>query len=162
MKRASSNGFTLIEMMIVVVIIGVLASIAYPAYNRYSTQTRRSDAKIALTQAASQQERFYSDCNWYARTPNGTRACGTAAGNADSVLGIAITSPDGHYTLGIAAGNISGGCAAYTCGFTITATPAAGGRQVGDGAFRIDALGRKEWDRNNSGTFDANENTWGK
>ena len=161
MKRASIYGFTLIEMMIVVVIIGVLASIAYPAYNRYSTQTRRSDAKIALTQAASQQERFYSDCNWYATTPNGARACGTA-GNVNAILGIPNTSPEGHYNLNIAAGNIAGGCATYTCGYTITATPAAGGRQVGDGAFRIDALGTKQWDRNNSGTFDANENTWGK
>lgn len=162
MKRTSSNGFTLIEMMIVVVIIGVLASIAYPAYNRYSTQTRRSDAKIALTQAASSQERFYSDCNWYATNLAGARGCGPAAGNANAILGLVATSPDRHYTLAIAAGNIAGGCATFTCGFTITATPAAGGRQVGDGAFRIDALGRKEWDRNNSGTFDANENSWGK
>jgi len=162
MKRAFSNGFTLIEMMIVVVIIGVLASIAYPAYNRYSTQTRRSDAKIALTQVASEQERFYSDCNWYATNLTGGRTCGPIAGDANARLSLLATSPEGHYNLNIAAGNISGGCATYTCGYIITATPTAGGRQVGDGAFRIDALGRKEWDRNNSGTFDANENTWGK
>jgi len=164
MKRASSNGFTLIEMMIVVVIIGVLASIAYPAYNRYSTQTRRSDAKIALTQVASEQERFYSDCNWYATNITGApRACGATPADANARLNLPATSPDGHYTfLPIAAGNIAGGCATFSCGYTITATPTAGGRQVGDGAFRIDALGRKEWDRNNSGAFDANENTWGK
>jgi type IV pilus assembly protein PilE len=161
MKRTSSNGFTLIEMMIVVVIIGVLASIAYPAYNRYSTQTRRSDAKIALTQTASSQERFYSDCNTYASTLEGTpRACATGVLSLSAAA--PVLSPNSHYTLTIAAGNIAGGCAAFTCGYTITATPAAGGRQVGDGAFRIDALGTKQWDRNNSGTFDANENTWGK
>ena len=162
MKRASSNGFTLIEMMIVVVIIGVLASIAYPAYNRYSTQTRRSDAKIALTQAASSQERFYSDCNWYATDLPGARVCGAAPADVNARLNLPATSPEGHYTLAIAAGNIAGGCATFSCGYTITATPAVGGRQVGDGRFRIDALGRKEWDSNNSGTFDANENTWGK
>ena len=160
--RRTQRGFTLIELMIVVVIIGILAAIAYPAYNRYSTQTRRSDAKIALTRAASLQEKFFSDCNWYATTPNGARACGTAAGNANSILGISTTSPEGHYTVAIAAGNITGGCATLSCGFTITATPAATGRQVGDGAFRIDALGTKQWDRNNSGVFEATENSWGK
>ena len=160
MKRVTLYGFTLIELMIVVVIVGILAAIAYPSYNRYSTQTRRSDGKIALTQAASLQEKFFSDCNWYATTPNGTRACGTAAGNADAVLGILTSSPGGYYTLAITAGNITGTCATYSCGFTITAT--AGGLQAGDGAFRIDALGTKQWDRNNDGAYAANENSWGK
>src|SRR3989304_10051200 len=98
MKRVTLYGFTLIELMIVVVIVGILAAIAYPSYNRYSTQTRRSDGKIALTQAASLQEKFFSDCNWYATTPNGTRACGSAAGNADTGLGIPTNSLGGDYT----------------------------------------------------------------
>jgi type IV pilus assembly protein PilE len=148
-------GFTLIELMIVVVILGILAAVAYPSYQKYAKQTRRSDAKIVLTQAANQQERYFTECNYYARTPTGTRACGTAAGNADSILGgTTASSPDGHYTITIAAGNLSGGCtgggATYTCGYTITATPVAGGRQVGDGAFRIDALGTKQWDKLNN------------
>ena len=154
------RGFTLIELMIVVVIIGVLAAIAYPSYQKYAKQTRRSDAQIALTQAANQQERYFTECNYYARTPAGTRACGTTAGNADSILGITGSSPDGHYQITIAAGNISGtnctgGSAAYTCGYTITATPVAGKLQAGDGAFRIDALGKKEWDKANNNTFSA-------
>ena len=160
MKRVTLYGFTLIELMIVVVIVGILAAIAYPSYNRYSTQTRRSDAKIALTQAASLQEKFFSDCRWYATTPNGVRACGTAAGNVDTVLGILTTSPGGYYTLAITAGNITGTCTTYSCGFTITATP--GGLQAGDGAFRIDALGTKQWDRDNNSVYAANENSWGK
>lgn len=160
MKYAMARGFTLIELMIVVVIIGILAGIAYPSYQRYTTQTRRSDAKIALTQAAAKQEKFFSDCNYYATTAATARFCGTGVGNADAVLGISPTSPSGDYTLGIAAGNINGGCATFSCGFTITATPAASGKQVGDGALRLDALGTKEWDKDNSGTFGAGESTW--
>ena len=158
-KRPHVRGFTLIELMIVVVIIGILAAVAYPSYQKYAKQTRRSDAQIALTQAANQQERYFTECNYYAKTPAGTRACGTAADNNDTVLGISGSSPDGHYTIAIASGNLSGACtggsAAYTCGYTITATPDPAGRQAGDGKFRIDALGKKEWDKANNNTFSA-------
>lgn len=162
MKHVIDRGFSLIELMIVVVIIGILAGIAYPSYQSYTTQTRRSDAKIALTQAAAKQEKFFADCNYYATTAAGARVCGSGAGNVDAVLGISSTSPDGNYDIAIAAGNILPGCAALTCGFTVTATPKPGGRQVGDGALRMDALGTKQWDKDNSGTFDAGESTWEK
>lgn len=157
MKRMNFYGFTLIELMIVVVIIGILAAIAYPSYSKYMVQTRRSDAQIALTRMAAAQEKYFSDFGYYAKTIAGTRAQGTGAGNADTVLGLLATSPDSHYDLALAAGNTQGECAAggtlgasFTCGFTATATPKAGGRQVGDGNFRIDALGNKRWAKDGS------------
>src|SRR5581483_12079445 len=142
-----TSGFTLLELMLVVVIIGVLAASAYPSYRSYMVQTRRSDAQIALTQAANQQERFFTECNWYAATLTGARACGT---NTTGVLGLSGTSPQGYYTLSapVAAninGNCTGGSAAFACGFTMTAAPVATGPQAGNGDLRIDALGTKEW-----------------
>lgn len=152
MKHPRPYGFTLVELMIVVVIIGVLAAIAYPSYTRYTTQTRRIDAQIALTRIAAAQEKYFYDFGYYAATLATTRSQGTAAGNADTTLGLPATSPDGHYNLGLAAGNTQGECtaagtmgASFACGFTATATPVAGGRQTGDGNFRIDALGNKRW-----------------
>lgn len=53
-------GFTLVEIMIVVVIIGILAAIAAPAYTSHIAKSRRADARVQLLQVAQFMERFYS------------------------------------------------------------------------------------------------------
>ncbi len=63
--RILAAGFTLIELMIVVAIIGVLATIAVPTYNDYVVNSRRSEAKSALQEAMNRQERFYTTNNAY-------------------------------------------------------------------------------------------------
>lgn len=54
-------GFTLIELLIAVVIIGIIAGIAYPNYTRYLERSTRTDAHTALLQAASEMERCYAN-----------------------------------------------------------------------------------------------------
>jgi len=152
MKSTRIFGFTLIEVMIVVVIMSILAAIAYPSYTRYVTQSRRSDAHIVLTRTAAQQEKFFSDCGWYASTlvTASGRECGPDRDSGNLGLNT-LDSVEAHYTLtnavtkGNTTGPCTGGTAQYDCGFTLIATPKAGGRQVGDGSFRIDALGTKRW-----------------
>jgi len=154
------GGFTLVELMITVVIIGILAGLAYPGYQKYMTQTRRSDAKIALTQLANMQERFFTECNHYATSLAGPRGCG-ATGDSPPFSGgkinLSTTSPDGHYALSITPGLINAAtCSTITCGYTLIANPngaGASGRQAGDGKLRIDTTGRKDWDKANDNSY---------
>lgn len=55
-RHCESRGFTLVEVMIVVAILGVLASIAYPSYQRYVLKTKRTDMMVEMTNIASQIE----------------------------------------------------------------------------------------------------------
>ena len=59
------QGITLMELMIVVVIIGILAAVAYPNYRDFAARAKRNEAKAALLQIAVQQERFYLNNNTY-------------------------------------------------------------------------------------------------
>ena len=66
MKNSTiKNGFTLIELMIVVAIVGILAGIAYPSYQDSVRKSRRADAKGALMGFANAMERYYTENNTY-------------------------------------------------------------------------------------------------
>ncbi len=63
--RRNMRGITLIELMMVVVIISILAAIAFPNYQEFSARAKRNEAKAALLQIATNQERFYLNNNTF-------------------------------------------------------------------------------------------------
>lgn len=65
MMRFGYRGFTLAEVMIVVVIISILAAVAYPSYQESVRKAKRAEGRTALMQLMQQQERFYSQNNKY-------------------------------------------------------------------------------------------------
>ncbi len=65
MKKTKNHGFTLIELMIVVAIIGILASIAYPSYRDSVLKGRRAEARTAIAELMQQQERYMTQNNTY-------------------------------------------------------------------------------------------------
>lgn len=115
-KRRWRSGFTLIELMIAVAVIGILAAIAYPSFLDVVKKSRRADGVVALQQIQMEQEKLRASCTTYASTLAGTRACG--------VLGLAATSADGYYDLTLSA------VTATT--FTAKATAKAGTSQASD------------------------------
>lgn len=124
MKNNNKNqGFTLIELMIVVAIIGILSAIAYPNYTRYVQESKRTDATVAIMSAAQSQEKYYSQNLKYAFS------------RAD--LGISASSENDLYTITIS-GTESDGTTACTAtstsctSYTITATAKSGTSQYHD------------------------------
>lgn len=63
--RGRMRGVTLTELMIVVVVLGILAAVAYPSYRDFTARAKRNEAREALLRIATNQERFYLNNNTY-------------------------------------------------------------------------------------------------
>lgn len=121
MKQAS-KGFTLIELMIVVAVVGLLAAIAYPSYMNYVRKSHRAEIAQLLVEAAQGMERYYSRAGQYT-AKEGVTDYQVPAGNA--WYNVAINREPQA--------------------FTITATPANNTLMANDvcGTFTIDQAGRR-------------------
>ncbi|WP_341916093.1 type IV pilin protein [Polaromonas sp. YR568] len=71
-KRNAHSGFTLIELMITVAIVGILAAVAYPAYTDSVRKGKRAEARTALMNLLQQEERYLTQMNTYETFAAGT------------------------------------------------------------------------------------------
>ncbi len=134
MNRYKRGGFTLIELMIVVAVIGLLAAIALPSYRSYIVRAARVEAQTELLEMAALQEKIFLNSNGYAFSVIAAYN-GTSAGGLGRASG---TTKDGRYTLSL-------DIAAASPTYVLTATPVPGGTQAADGALTISESGRRQW-----------------
>lgn len=120
------RGFTLIELMLVVAIVGILAAVAYPAYTDSVVKSNRRAAQSFLLEIAQRQQVYLMDARSYGGDI-GVLGVTTPAEVSDN-YDISIVPTDGPPP-----------------GFTATATPKSGTRQANDGTLTIDQAGLKDW-----------------
>ncbi|MDL1866553.1 type IV pilin protein [Betaproteobacteria bacterium PRO4] len=133
MKTISLNiktsGFTLIELMVVVAIIGILAAVIYPSYQEYVHRANRAEAKSILLEMAQLLERNYTEANRYDQTSSG----------GDFTLPVTQSPRSGtaKYTIQFAAGTLTRNA------YTLEAVPA--GNMAGDacGTLALTQTGAK-------------------
>jgi type IV pilus assembly protein PilE len=134
-KNLSKNGcnrrgFTLIELMITVAIVAILTTLAYPSYIEHIKKTRRGEAKTALLDLATRQERYFSVNNTYADTPVKLGLTGAAF-----PIPILVSSRS-YYNMSVTVGT-------PPSTYTVTATPQ--GDQTSDacGNYTLNYLGQQ-------------------
>ena len=120
----SQHGFTLIEMMITVAIVGILAAVAYPAYTQYMIRANRVAAQSEMMDIANRQQQFLMTNRSYA-----SKAVLEASGYALP----AEMSSKYSYAIVVGAGAVPS--------YTLTFTPS--GSQASDGALTLDSAGIK-------------------
>ena len=124
MQRRAHRGFTLIEMMVVMVIIGIIAAIAYPSYTKHVVKGHRAAAQAHLLEIANAQSQYLADARTYGCT----------------MEALTLTTPttvSSKYTITIPTAN----CSATT--FVAKATPITTGTQANDGELTINQSGAK-------------------
>lgn len=120
---SKQKGFSLIELMIVVVIVGILAAVAIPSYQNYVVKGNRAAAQAFMMDVASREKQYLLDARVY----------------ATDLATLGVTAPadvSKHYTITINAP------AGTPPSFTITATPTSS-QQTADGALTLDSSGEK-------------------
>lgn len=135
MQQKTNNGFTLIELMVVVAIVGILAAIAYPSYQNSVIKSKRADAKSALMELSNWMERYYTTTGCY--TSGGCAAGTTTAptlpftnapksGTANYALTVTVT-PNTFTLTATPQSNTPDNCGALTLDNTGVKSIASGG-----------------------------------
>jgi type IV pilus assembly protein PilE len=128
--RMFPRGVTLLELLVVLVVIGVIASLALPAYRRHTLRVHRTEAMTALLQLQSAEESYYLRHDTYTGNIEAPPPVG---------LGLSATTPSNKYVLAVAQ-------ATDGQSYIATASPTPGGGQDADLdclALSIDARGRR-------------------
>ena len=133
-RRPDQSGFSLIELMIVLVIIGVLVAVAVPAYTSYMQKSYRSDAKTALLDLASREEKYFSVNNQY------TSSAASLYGGTTATFPMNVQSSSSSYYQ-LSAPTITAGSATAVASFSASAVPINSQSADACGTFTITSTG---------------------
>ena len=111
-RHAATRGFTLIEVVVVMAVVAILATVAIPSYSEYILRSHRSSAQSFISDVASRQSQFFLDRRSYADTVGVGVAVGDRALNMTVPADVAA-----RYTVAIVV------AAGPPAGFLVTATP---------------------------------------
>jgi type IV pilus assembly protein PilE len=131
----SARGFTLIEVMIVVAIVGILAAIAYPSYTRYVLRANRSAAQQLMTEISSKQGQYILDARTYTATL-GSSGLNISRQGWDCTASSGANCTNANYTISVTVDTTT-----LPTSYTITGTPS--GSQSGDGVLTLQSTGSK-------------------
>ncbi|WP_217358038.1 type IV pilin protein [Alteromonas pelagimontana] len=151
MKSTLKQGFTLIELMIVVAVVSIITAIAYPSYQSVIKSSYRSSAQADLMALAAAMERHHSGTFSY----QGAASGGANTGSPAIFAGYSPASEsetNKRYSLTIVA--------ASDTAYELKATPVSGSSQAGNGDLFYFSDGRKAWDSDSNGSIQATEYCW--
>lgn len=136
-KMWRSKGFTLVELMIVVAIVGILTAIAYPSYSEYVLRGRRAEARTALLDLMQQQERYFTQNNSYLAFS--TDNAGVTTPTTVPFKHYSGENPtSGHYYLSAAA------CTGININLCVNLTAAPKHTDAGAGTLAFNSTGLKD------------------
>lgn len=147
-QRNAQRGFTLMELMITVAVVGILAAIAYPSFTEQIARSRRAEAQTVLLAGQQWMERFYSENFRYDQNSAGTLVtCASTTKDCPFDLRFSTSPPPGGgaalYAITVSAPAPTASSAEQR--YTITATRKSGTAMAADrcGNLTVDHLGRR-------------------
>ncbi|MDP5031478.1 MAG: type IV pilin protein [Paraglaciecola sp.] len=150
-KKNKSAGFTLVELMIVVAIVGIISMLAYPSYQGFIKSSNRSAAQADLMSLAAAMERHKAASYSYKKAAVSGADTGSPA-NFHKHSPSAEPYANRKYDLLISQATGST--------YLIEAKPSSSSAQAGDGSLFFYSDGRRAWDKDNSGAISGAEYCW--